>query len=72
MADGLEMPESNIIYNAHGKEYMTLPGSKSMACNKSNQVNVGDPIRSFFKKEVSADKYKREEAEKPIGKSDWP
>jgi hypothetical protein len=29
-----------------GKGWMTISGSKSMACSKSEYVNVGDPIRS--------------------------
>ena len=59
MAEGFQKLESTIVYVDIGQTYMTLPGSKSMACNESNQVNVGGPDSSSINvrhMEVSADK----------------
>lgn len=46
MADGFDLPEGTIIWNIKGQNQITTPGSKSMACNESTRVNVGDPDRS--------------------------
>lgn len=44
-------------------------GSKSMTCNESKLVNVGEPVFSQ-KERVSADKPKAKEAEKEYRESD--
>lgn len=46
MADGFDLPEGKIIWLINGQNQITTPGSKSMACNESTRVNVGDPDRS--------------------------
>ena len=59
MAEGFQKLESTIVYVDIGQTYMALPGSKSMACNESNQENVGDPDSSSINvrhMEVFADK----------------
>ncbi len=43
MAEGVQKLESNILYIYMGQICRALPGSESMACNQSKQVNVGDP-----------------------------
>ena len=54
MAEDFYLPESTTVYNVKGQLYRASPGSESMACNQSNQVNVGDPDSSS--REVLADK----------------
>ena len=43
MAEGVQKLESTIVCDVKGQSYKASPGSKSMACNQSSQVNVGDP-----------------------------
>lgn len=47
MADDVDSSESNISCIGKGQIHEALPGSESMACNKSDEVNVGDPGNSF-------------------------
>ena len=59
MAEGVQKLESTILCEVKGESYKASPGSKSMACNQSSQVNVGDPDRSSINvrhMEVFADK----------------
>ncbi len=43
MAEGVQKLESTILHVDIGQTCKAPPGSESMACNQSNQVNVGDP-----------------------------
>ena len=79
MAEGFQKLESTILCDVKGQSYKTPPGSKSMACNQSSQVNVGDPDRSSINVRHSSmlDIWKylltsptNEEAEKSVRKSD--
>ncbi len=73
MAEGVQKLESNILYIFIGQIFRTLPGSESMACNQSNQVNVGDPgnsstgsiLRKYLLISLTS-----EEAEMAVRKSD--
>ena len=59
MAEGFQKLESTILCDIKGQSYKASPGSKSMACNESSQVNVGGPDSSSINvrhMEVSADK----------------
>ena len=69
MAEGVAKFESTISYAVYGQVYETPPGSKSVAWNQSNQVNVGDPDSSSVM-EVLADKCDSEGAEMAMRKSD--
>lgn len=46
MADDLEESESNNRYSDNRQVYLSSSESESMACNESEDVNVGGPIRS--------------------------
>lgn len=46
MAQGLGMPEGNNRCSDNRQLHLSRSESKSMACNESEGVNVGDPIRS--------------------------
>ena len=67
-ADVVKMTESNTIY-FNWDEINSAPGSKSMACNKSEQVNVGYPTDPSWK-EYRPTSVKCEEVEKVNRKSE--
>ena len=65
MADGLYCPESNNRCCDNWQLHLSSSGSENMACNESDDVNVGDPIDPH-RTRVSANKYKSEDAEKVL------
>ena len=69
MAQGVQEPEGNNGWIDKWQMCPSRPGSESMACSESDDVNVGDPTHSR-RMRVSADKCNGEEAEMVVRKSD--
>jgi len=65
-----DFQKATIDASLYREKYLSSSGSKSMACNESAGVNVGDPCDSQ-KDRVSTAKCNSEKVEKVIRKSDW-
>ena len=69
MVDGVSNPEDNRLPMKEREYGSPSPGSESMACNKSQCVNVGDPYCSA-REAVPINKHNGEDIGKVIWESD--
>ena len=70
MVDGFCSPEDNRVRCVIGQQRTPSPGSESMACIHSRQVNVGGPESSAKEKQYRRTSPAGEDAEKALRKSD--